>query len=140
MPSYRDYVKSSIPQYKLSEANSNAPEKSRYCNFICQTLKNVDQFSPHSYSYCRNCNNLYKLAVKMVEEKKITIEQFKENPQIVITPTPTLETYKQCLTCKEDKNITEFDNRNVCKSCRNIAAKNRATNGLENTISDVEKI
>ena len=79
---YRTFVKLSLSQTDLIIKNKSAPDDLKYCNMVCQDYINTSAFSKQK-SICNNCRNLLNLAEKQVNESKITIEEFMENPQIV---------------------------------------------------------
>uniref|UniRef100_A0A6C0E2Q9 Uncharacterized protein n=1 Tax=viral metagenome TaxID=1070528 RepID=A0A6C0E2Q9_9ZZZZ len=137
---YRDYLKTSLTTNKLKEINRNSPENTKYCNGICQDIRNIDEFSGKRV-FCNKCRNYFNLADKQILEKKITKEQFIENPQIVYGIDIVYDTIKECITCKQNKSINQFDDkRNECKACRSIKAIERNNDGIDTLISDINKI
>ena len=78
---YRQYLKSSVETEKLKEINRNAPSGVKYCNFVCQDFRKKSNFSG-VHALCNDCRNMLYIAEKQVNEKVITIEQFKERPEI----------------------------------------------------------
>ncbi len=84
-----------------------------------------------------DCN----LADKQILENKITKEQFIENPEIVYGIDIVYDTIKECITCKQNKSINQFDDkRNECKACRSIKSTVRNNDGIDTLISDINKI
>jgi len=137
---YRQLLKTSLARYELSEKNRNSPKDLLFCNGLCQDFRPESSFSLHK-NLCKDCRNLTELAMKQIADSKITIEQFKENPQIVNGVENNIETEQQCKNCKEVKNISNFDPlRRICKACRTIQAINRNNKDLDTHISDIEKL
>ena len=137
---YRQYLKSSVETEKLKEINRNAPSGVKYCNFVCQDFRKKSNFSG-VHALCNDCRNMLNIAEKQVNEKVITIEQFKENPGIINGKTKIYNTYKTCITCKQKKTGNNFNSKkSSCKACILIKNTNRNNEGLETLISDIENI
>ena len=137
---YRDYLNTSLTTDKLKEINRNSAENTKYCNFICQDFRNIDEFSG-KHVLCNKCRNYFNLADKQILENKITKEQFIENPEIVYGIDIVYDTIKECFTCKQNKSINQFDDkRNECKACRSIKSTVRNNDGIDTLISDINKI
>jgi hypothetical protein len=137
---YRDYLKTSLTTDKLKEINRNSAENTKYCNGLCQDLRNIDEFSG-KHVLCNKCRNYFNLADKQILENKITKEQFIENPEIVYGIDIVYDTLKECITCKQNKSINQFDDkRNECKACRSIKSTVRNNDGIDTLISDINKI
>ena len=136
---YRRYLKSSLETGKLKEINRNSPKNIKYCNGICQDFREKKLFSSQ-HVLCNNCRNLLNLAYKQVNENKITIDDFKNNPEIVNGIDIIFDTTKTCFTCKETKSINNFETkRNECKACKSIKDNNRNNKDIDVLISDIEK-
>ena len=111
----------------------------RYCNGLCQDFRTEEEFS-NKIPTCRTCRNKINLAEKQIKEKTITLEQFKNNPDIIEGVEYTFETNKTCNICKEDKSINQFEaSKSVCKACRSIQAVERNNKNIDILIADVEK-
>jgi len=137
---YRQYFKSTINTDKLKEINRNAPEGVKYCNGLCQDFREKGEFSG-VHVICNTCRNFMNLAENQINEKKITLEQLHENPDIVHGIDITIDTLKTCMTCKENKTMNHFDyKRNECKACRAIKSTERNNKGIDILISDIEKL
>jgi len=139
---YRQFLKTYIETDRLREINRNCPENVKFCNFICQDFRNKDEFSGlNTHTFCNKCRNILNLAEKQISDKKITVEQFKENPQIVNGIDIVLDTLKECVTCKQKKTIDQYDTKkNECKACRAIKTKERNEKDIDILISDVTKL
>jgi hypothetical protein len=136
---YRRYLKSSLETGKLKEINRNSPENIKYCNGICQDFREKNLFSGQ-HVLCNNCRNLLNLAYKQVNENKITIDDFKKNPEIVNGVDIVFDTTKKCFTCKEIKSINNFETkRNECKACKSIKDNERNNKDIDILISDIQK-
>ena len=137
---YRNYIKTSLEIDRLKEINRNAPENVKYCNFFCQDFRDKKMFGKQR-SYCNSCRNYIDLLQKILKEKKVTIEQFKENPEIIYGIDKVFDTKRECMTCKQTKTSDHFEkNRNECKGCRSIKATERNNSDIETLISDINKI
>lgn len=91
---YRNYINTSLDLEKLKEINRNSAANTKYCNFICKDFRDSKIFDKQR-SYCNDCRNYLNLAEKQIAEKKITIEQFKQNPGIVYGIEITLDTKRE---------------------------------------------
>lgn len=136
---YRNFLKKTLNRDQLKEINRNAPENVKFCNGICQDFRDKTNFSG-AHVICNNCRNSINLADKQVKEGKITIDEFKENPDIVDGIEVVFDSNKTCSVCKQEKNISQFEsNKNQCKACRSIQANERINKDIEILISDIEK-
>ena len=104
---YRQLLKNSLPRFELIEKNRNSPKGLLFCNGLCQDFRQESSFSLHK-NLCKECRNLTGLAIKQIADDKITLEQFKENPQIVNGLEKVIETEQECKNCKQVKNISNF--------------------------------
>lgn len=137
---YRQYFKNTINTDKLKEINRNAPEGVKYCNGLCQDFRKKDEFSG-VHVICNNCRNFMNLAENQIKEKKITLENLHENPDIIYGIDITIDTMKTCSICKQSKTMTHFDyKRNECKACRAIKTTERNNKDIDILISDIEKL
>jgi len=55
---YRDYLNTSLTTDKLKEINRNSAENTKYCNGICQDIRNIDEFSG-KHVFCNKCRNYF---------------------------------------------------------------------------------
>jgi hypothetical protein len=137
---YRQYFKTTIETDKLKEINRNAPEGIKYCNGICQDFRKKDSFSG-VHVICNKCRNFMNLAENQINERKITLENLHENPDIIYGIDITIDTMKTCYTCKQSKTTPHFDYRKYeCKACRAIKATERNNKDIDVLIADVEKL
>ena len=132
-------------QRKIATA---APEGHSWCNFICQKYLPIESFSQKRangriiINLCSKCHNSYSLAKKYIKDGKITLEEYKKNPNIIYQKheNPLIEKLMKCVECKEEKTSDKFDiNRKVCKSCRLEEAKVRAQKDIDKDIEEIEK-
>jgi len=139
--SYRLFLNSCIDAQTLREKNRNAPENFKYCNGVCQDYLEKNVFSSQ-HIMCNNCRNLINLAEKAIKDKKITIQQFKENPMIVHeNKSFDITIKKTCITCNVEKFIYCFEyNRKECKSCRALEINTKNKQAIENIIKDIENV
>ena len=80
------------------------------------------------------------MAEKQIREGTITLDEFKENSEIVDGIEVVFDTNKSCNVCKQEKSINQFEaNKSVCKACRSIQAVERNNKDIDIIISDVEK-
>ena len=125
---------------KLKEINRNASEGIKYCNGLCQDIRKKDEFSG-VHVICNNCRNFMNLAENQINERKITLENLHENPDIIYGIDITIDTMKTRVTCKQSKTMTHFDyKRNECKACRAIKTTERNNKDIDVLIADIEKL
>ena len=137
---YRIYLKNSLAHYELTEKSRNSPKGLRFCNGLCQDFRAESKFTVHK-NLCRECRNLLGLAKKQIDDNKITLDQFKENPQIVNGLDAVIETTQDCKTCKQERPISSFEpKRKICKACRSIQTINRNNKDHDTHIADIEKL
>ena len=137
--SYRNYLTKSLNRNDLMTATKSAPEGVRYCNALCQDFRPNEEFS-NNIPTCKTCRNKINLAEKQIRESTITLDEFKENPEIVDGIEVVFDTNKSCNVCKQEKSINQFEaNKSVCKACRSIQAVERNNKDIDIIISDVEK-
>lgn len=137
---YRSFLNSSLTSDKLKEINRNATENSKYCNGLCQDFRDKSSFSGQRV-FCNPCRNHLNLAEKQIKDNTITLEQFKENPDIVYGIDLVIDTLRTCMTCKQEKTTNQYEKtRNECKACRSIKASERNNTGIDVLISDVNKL
>lgn len=80
---YRSFIPLSLTTIELRLKNKDLPENVKWCNGLCQDIRDCSEFSPNKHM-CKNCINLLNIAIKKVENNKITIEQFKQNPNCIL--------------------------------------------------------
>lgn len=137
---YRKFLNKSLNRNELKTATKSAPQDVRFCNGICQDYRSVKEFS-NQIPLCKTCRNIINLATKQVNENKITLEQFKENPEIINGINTVYDSLKKCNTCKENKTINNFDvGKSECKACRSIKSSERNNKDIDLLFSDIEKI
>ena len=137
---YRQLLKTSLARFELIEKNRNSPKGLLFCNGLCQDFRLESTFSLNK-NLCKECRNLIGLATKQIADNKITLEQFKENTQIVNGLEKVIETEQECKNCKQVKNISNFEqSRRTCKSCRSIQSVNRNNKDLDTHITDIENL
>jgi hypothetical protein len=133
---YRIYLSKTLPMAELKSCNRAAPEGIKYCNGVCQEFRSREDFSGQKM-ICNRCRNLLNLGKKQINNNIITLEEFKQNPDIVYGFDGVITTKKTCKTCKEIKINTEFDcNKKECKACRFIKAKTR-NEDIKTYITDI---
>ena len=137
---YRQLLKTSLAHYELTEKSRNSPKGLKFCNGLCQDFRAESKFTFHK-NLCRDCRNILGLGKKQIDDNKITIDQFKENPQIVNGLDVVIETKKECKTCKQERPVSHFEpKRRICKACRAIHTINRNNKDLDTHIADIEKL
>ena len=137
---YRTYLKNSLNIIDLRITSKATSPDIKYCNGLCQDYRSEKEFTTLE-PLCTNCKHMIKTAIKQVKENKITIEQFKENPEIINGVDIVYDTGKKCTICKETKNINQFDcNKSQCKACRAIKASDRNNKDIDILCSDIEKV
>ena len=138
--SYRNYLYISLNRNDLMNATKSAPQGVRYCNALCQDFRPNEEFS-NKIPTCKSCRNKINLAEKQIKEGSITLEKFKENPEIVDGIEVVFDTNKKCNKCKQEKSINNFEsNKSVCKACRSFEAVIRNNKDIDIIISDIEKV
>ena len=139
--SYRNFLSKSLNRNELLEASKLAKEGFRFCNGLCQDYKPSNDFS-NNIPNCRTCRNQIDMAIRKIEEGSISLEQFKENPDIVnnIEKDIVFITNKVCNVCNQEKTINLFEaGKNVCKQCRSKQAIERNNKDIDILIEDVKK-
>ncbi len=136
---YKQYLKSSLTPAEITHANKNAPENAKYCNGICQNYAKNDLFKKNS-NVCNNCLNMINLGAKQIKNKIITLENFLENPKIVSKKIDCCFEKRECIICKINKNISDFEGkRNQCQSCRLEINKNRVNKDFDIVILTINQ-
>lgn len=126
--------------YDLIHINKNAPKGFKYCNAFCQDFKTYEDFAGKKRE-CKECWSKIHKAKNQIKCSKITIEQFRENPDIINGIEITFNDEKCCSNCKQTKTIDQFSsNKNVCKTCKLLQNKERASKDIDNVISEVERL
>jgi hypothetical protein len=146
--SYKNYVNNKTLTFSdLLEANKNAENDMRWCNAFHQKyLKKADfgmfgKTKSHS-SICRECTNTINLAKTQIKDKKITLEQFLEDPSIIIKEKENIigTATRKCNTCEIEKLLDEFHiAKHVCKACRLIESQTR-NNNITPYLEDIEQM
>ena len=139
---YRTYLRTSLPCSELKSRNKYAPEAvTKFCNGFCQDFRNKNEFSGTGANIkmiCNKCHSLINLGEQQIKQDIITIEQFKENPDIVYGIDGVILTEQTCNICKELKPITSFDcNKKQCKACCAILTTKRNSE-IEIYLTDIE--
>ena len=137
---YRNLLKTFLTKEELMSRNKYAPEGVKYCNFLCQDFRKSDEFSGQKV-YCNDCRNKLNIAEKQIQEGQISEEEFKNNPEIINGIDIVIDCFKVCITCKENKNIEQFNNgKNNCKACLSIKNSERNNEGLDVIFENVLKL
>ena len=96
----------------------NAPEGQKYCNAFCQKFMDESEFYDNRAN-CKICFNQISKARKMIDCNQITIEQFKNNPSLVVREKPDIPVFRNCKTCELDLSLDKFEAyRKECIQCR----------------------
>lgn len=142
---YRQFLKTNLDTTSLKNRNRYAPKGLKYCNGICQEFRPTSDFCMNAENtsgkyLCSQCRNLIILAEKQVKSGKITVEEFKENSNIVNGEEILVTTTRTCTVCKEEKTTNNFEKtRTQCKECRHIQSIKR-NDDTDKYISDIEKL
>ena len=140
---YRSFIPLSLTTIELRLKNKDLPENVKWCNGLCQDIRDCSEFSPNKH-ICKNCINSLNIAIKKVENNEITIEQFKQNPNCVLDEnrgdnTDTL--FKKCVVCKEEKSTNHFEEKRArCKACRALENSTRNGKDIDTHIATIEKL
>ena len=136
---YRQLLNNTLSRSKLKNKNRYSPENSKWCNGICQNYKLINEFSKDKH-ICKECRNTLNLAETQITNKTITLEQFKENPNIVYNNILDIENkLRYCTICKTDKNISNFEKtRNQCIPCRQQITKDKVNDSINDILHDIE--
>ena len=137
---YRNLLKTFLTKEELMSRNKYAPEGVKYCNFLCQDFRKSDEFSGQKV-YCNDCRNKLNIAEKQIQEGQITEEEFKNNPEIINGIDIVIDSFKVCNTCKENKNVEQFNiGKNNCKACLSIKNSDRNNEDLDVLYENVIKL
>lgn len=141
---YRSFIPLSLTTVELRIKNKDLPENVKWCNGLCQDIRECSEFSPNKHM-CKNCINSLNIAVKKVECNEITIEQFKQNPNCLFDGNKDDNTstvpLKKCVVCKEEKSAGHFEEKRArCKACRAIENSTRNSKDIDTYISTIEKL
>ena len=136
---YHQLLNNTLSRSKLKNKNRYSPENSKWCNAICQDYKLINEFSKDKH-ICKECRNTLNLAETQITNKTITLEQFKENPNIVYNNILDIENkLRYCTICKTDKNISNFEKtRNQCIPCRQQITKDKVNDSINDILHDIE--
>ena len=80
--SYRNFLLKTLNRNDLVNVSKSGPEGVRYCNALCQDFRKEEEFS-NKIPTCKNCRNKINMGEKQIKEGSITLEEFKNNPNIV---------------------------------------------------------
>jgi hypothetical protein len=141
---YRSYIPVSLTTVELRIKNKDLPENVKWCNGLCQDIRECSEFSPNKH-ICKNCINSLNIAIKKVECNDITIEQFKQNPNCILDRNKdddnTGAVLKKCVVCKEEKGASHFEEKRArCKACRAIENSTRNSKDIDTYIATIEKL
>ena len=141
---YRSFIPLSLTTVELRIKNKDLPENVKWCNGLCQDIRECSEFSPNKHM-CKNCINSLNIAVKKVECNEITIEQFKQNPNCIFDGNKDDNTgtvpLKKCVVCKEEKGASHFEEKRAhCKACRAIENSTRNSKDIDTYIATIEKL
>ena len=141
---YRSYIPVSLTTVELRIKNKDLPENVKWCNGLCQDIRECSEFSPNKH-ICKNCINSLNIAIKKVECNEITIEQFKQNPTCILDGNKdddnTGAVLKKCVVCKEEKGASHFEEKRArCKACRAIENSTRNSKDIDTYIDTIEKL
>jgi hypothetical protein len=141
---YRSYIPVSLTTVELRIKNKDLPENVKWCNGLCQDIRECSEFSPNKH-ICKNCINSLNIAIKKVECNDITIEQFKQNPTCILDGNKdddnTGAVLKKCVVCKEEKGASHFEEKRArCKACRAIENSTRNSKDIDTYIDTIEKL
>lgn len=115
---FRNYVNESLDLNEYNKIMKNAPEGQRYCNAFCQKFMDESEFFSNRAN-CKICFNQISKARKMIDSNQITIEQFKNNPSLVVREKPDIPVFRNCKTCELDLSLDKFEAyRKECIQCR----------------------
>jgi hypothetical protein len=139
---YRSYIPVSLTTVELRIKNKDLPENVKWCNGLCQDIRECSEFSPNKH-ICKNCINSLNIAIKKVECNDITIEQFKQNPKCILDGNKDDDNtvLKKCVVCKEEKGASHFEEKRArCKACRAIENSTRNSKDIDTYIATIEKL
>lgn len=140
--SYRAYLNTFLDRASLKEKNHEAPEGQKYCNALCQEYVPRENFSG-VHVICNACRNRINMAMKQIDIKRITLEQFKENPRVVYPCDLATGVIAKriCQECREERSVDLFEaHRRECKVCVIAQASDRVHHRLTRYLSDMEVI
>ena len=137
---YKTYFKTTLAHHELKAKNRYAPDGLKHCNGVCQDYREKSEFSG-TKMICRDCMNLLNLAKKQIEEDRISLKEFKDNPQIVKDGEIVVGETRKCQVCNDVKTLNNFEAmKKSCKSCRSIQAVTRNYKDLDKTIQNIERL
>lgn len=115
---FKNYIKESLSLSDFNQIMKTAPDGQAYCNAFCQKFMNKDDFYEKKAN-CKICYNQIIKARKMINSNQITIEQFKENPELVGREKTIIPVYRTCITCVKELTIEKYEGtRKECIECR----------------------
>jgi len=141
---YKSFLNKTLPMEEHRKTNRYAPEGTKFCNAICQDYRELSEFSGivSIKTICKYCINTINKAKKAIENKQITLKDFKNNPHMFdeIKTDEDITSQKQCTKCGENKSLIEFyEKKTICKGCICIS---RATerSKIDNHVKDIENL
>jgi hypothetical protein len=141
MEEYKSYLAETLTMEEHREMNREAPEGHKFCNAICQDYVPLSEFAGivSIKSVCNRCRSAIGKAHKAVENKQITIEDFKKNP-LMFEPEEKetcIVATKYCNKCEKKKNLTDFyQSKAICKECIGEKRSKQRTE-IEEHIKDI---
>jgi len=137
------FLKIRLDRYSYVTKNKFAPENFRWCNGFCQTYIEKSKFIKKSASLmtiCNICSHKADMASMRILNGTLTIEQIKNNPDIV-----ALKEHEQvCRKCVRVLNKSEFCvGKRQCKTCRNSLRSvktNKFCEIMEDELAILEKL
>jgi len=115
---FRNYVNESLDLNEYNKILKDCAEGQRYCNAFCQKFMDESEFYENRAN-CKICFTQISKARKMIYSNQITIEQFKNNPSLVIREKPDIPVFRNCKTCELDLSLDKFEAyRKECIQCR----------------------
>ena len=141
---YRQLLNTYVDHSTQLELNKKSPVGERWCNFLCQKYVPSIKFytKQAGKNMCMECSRMLTTTKKYIKDKRITTEQFKNDPNIIksFNKKPINNTTLQCCICKITKNIYFFDtNRNTCKKCRLEQSAIRIKKRIKEDIDTIEE-
>lgn len=89
---------------------------------------------------CNSCRNYINLADKKIKTGEITLEDFKENPDIVYNTEVIVTDTKICQSCQEPKPTNLFyGTKNTCKACIAIRISEKSKD-ISSQVEYIEKL
>lgn len=144
MPDYQKYITKFLSTEEIRTVNRDAVKNGmRYCNALCQELRHQEEFHGKNiqYNICKKCKEHLTIAAKKIKAGLITLEQFKENANIIYNEEINISTTRKCNSCQQTKILNEFElNKKQCKACRYLHSVKTSNEAAQQYIKDIEKI